>query len=183
MSYKDTIAEAKRKAGGGSADVSESVALGIATATQRPRRALPGAEVIAIETPMSSPTPRTTPMDRPSPIPSNTQQKKENSPSMLPLPAARAKPDRQGVDFGQGRLEVIKDAIRFLERRGIKTGAKMGASIIVGAALDRFLPTWRSDPEAFAQIMREHIEGRDAAFTAAFPDYMDETGSKRPMGR
>lgn len=179
MSYKDTIAEAKRKASGGSDDVSQSVALGIATATERPRRVIPSAERLDS---LTAATPSSAHADsairRGTDVASDVSQQ-ETHRGFFTAPSGRAKPDRQGVDFGRGRLEVIKDTIRFLERRGIKTGAKMGASIIVGAALDRFLPMWRSDPEAFAQLMREHIEGRDAAFAAAFADYLNDA----PVGR
>lgn len=160
INYGDRIADARRRAGG-DAGLADSIASDLATAaTAGPRRA-PAADD------EHEPAPGSPAGAVAAPQPVQGQSSSERGQELVPpVPApTRAKPDRQGIDFRAGRLDTIKDAVRMLERRGVKSGAKIGPSVVVGALVDEFLPLWQSDPDRFEQIVRRFLQAQDKPVT------------------
>ena len=67
---------------------------------------------------------------------------------------------RHGIDFDESVWDLIEDAVHLLKKKKVKTGAKVGPSLIVGAALEPLLLQLREDPDGFADRLRRYAHGR-----------------------
>lgn len=78
-----------------------------------------------------------------------------------PTQTARKFPtSRHGIDFEERVWDLIEDAVHLLKKKKVKTGAKVGPSLIVGAALEPLLVQLKEDPDGFADRLRRHAHNR-----------------------
>jgi len=75
-------------------------------------------------------------------------------------PARKLTVSRHGIDFDESVWDLIEDAVHLLKKKKVKTGAKLGPSLIVGAALEPLLLQLREDPDGFADRLRRYAHGR-----------------------
>jgi hypothetical protein len=75
-------------------------------------------------------------------------------------PARKLTTSRHGIDFDESVWDLIEDAVHLLKKKKVKTGAKVGPSLIVGAALEPLLLQLREDPDGFADRLRRYAHGR-----------------------
>jgi hypothetical protein len=76
----------------------------------------------------------------------------------VPPAPKRRETTRRGVDFEAADWYAIEEAVLTLKKKGLRTGYKVGPSLVVAVALESLLSLYRRDPDEFAHRVRSYVE-------------------------